>query len=193
MERVNCACGCGEKLDKYDNRGRERRFIFTHNTRGKNHPQWKGGRVSHTDGYIYLKKPNHPNSGKNGYVFEHRFIMSEHLGRPLSDKEVVHHINERKGDNRIENLKVLKNGAHTSYHNNKRQTDNSLTKNCQRCNEKYSTYNEKSKWCSYQCKNLGERNRINKTCRVCNDSFEVIKSRENKAKYCSRVCYLKSR
>lgn len=34
-----------------------------------------------------------------------------------------------------------------------------------------------------------KRNKIIKTCKICNSNFEVIKCRENSAKYCSRKCY----
>ena len=57
-------------------------------------------------GYVIMRCPEHPNSHKNGYLFEHTYVMSEHLGRPLKPNENVHHINGVKDDNRIENLEL---------------------------------------------------------------------------------------
>lgn len=42
-------------------------------------------------------------------MLEHRYIMELKINRKLSKKEVVHHINEDRTDNKIENLELLKN------------------------------------------------------------------------------------
>lgn len=59
------------------------------------------------DGYRLLNRPGHPNANPtNGQITEHRFVMSEHLGRALRADENIHHINGVRDDNRIENLEL---------------------------------------------------------------------------------------
>jgi hypothetical protein len=62
-------------------------------------------------GYVILYYPDHPNSNNSGTIFEHRFIMSENLGRPLLSNESVHHKNGVRHDNSINNLE-LRMGSH---------------------------------------------------------------------------------
>lgn len=68
------------------------------------------------NGYWLIYRPGHPNAqgrtGKynKGRIFEHIFIMSEYLGRPLKKDETIHHKNGIRHDNRIENLELWKKG-----------------------------------------------------------------------------------
>jgi len=49
-------------------------------------------------------------------MYGHRHVMEQHLGRKLTEKEVVHHINRDETDNRIENLQVMDSKEHASLH-----------------------------------------------------------------------------
>jgi len=84
---------------------------------GADNPNWKGGTYRHAQGYIYELAPNHPEASKaKGYVLQHRLVMERHLGRLLTPDEIVHHVNEVKDDNRIENLEVTNRSSHIKRH-----------------------------------------------------------------------------
>ena len=76
---------------------------------GKNHPSFKGGNIS-DDGYRRI-------CVNNKILQEHRYLMERHLGRKLSSKEIIHHINEDKLDNRVENLQIMSRSEHAKHHN----------------------------------------------------------------------------
>lgn len=84
--------------------------------RGSSHPFWKGGRRITKLGYVVVYMPDHPRARDGKYVLEHRLVMEQHLGRYLLQTEHVHHKNENRTDNRIENLEVMNAGAHVKMH-----------------------------------------------------------------------------
>lgn len=80
----------------------------------------KGHIITH-NGYKMILVPDHPYADSKGYVREHRYVMEKHLGRYLNPDELVHHRNEDKLDNRIENLALDKLANHTSLHHTGRK------------------------------------------------------------------------
>jgi len=95
----------------------EKHHRFGKHLSGKNAFHWKGGKTKGGYGYIFIFKPKHPFCECKGYVREHRLVMEKAIGRYLTREEVVHHINEIKSDNRIDNLMLFKNmGAHRKFH-----------------------------------------------------------------------------
>ena len=145
-ERVKLICAnCGGEYEAFPSHAHRRKYCsykckdrdWTYRmslakTRGgESNVRWKGGRVRHSDGYVYLAAPHHPFTS-NGYVFEHRLVMEfwlrEHdpdskflvqLGdqKYLSPKFVVHHDDEDKTNNDIANLVCMTNAEHRRHHN----------------------------------------------------------------------------
>ena len=75
------------------------------------------GHTKHlNNGYELVYAPCHPHAHKDGYVMKHTVIMEKHLGRYLHEDEVVHHINHKRDDNRIENLALMGKHEHRSMH-----------------------------------------------------------------------------
>jgi len=67
-------------------------------------------------GYIYIRIPEHPMATSTGYVYEHRVVMENKLGRLLKSTEVVHHIDGNRRNNAIDNLELLTADEHARVH-----------------------------------------------------------------------------
>lgn len=65
-----------------------------------------GTKLGTNDGYIKIYLPEHSMARKDGFILEHRLIVSKSIGRGLLPSEVVHHKNELRADNRLENLEL---------------------------------------------------------------------------------------
>ncbi len=91
---------------------------------GESHPNWKGGRSEDEMGYIRIV------TGPNERKKEHVVIMENIIGRSMCSNECVHHKNEIKNDNRIENLQLMTKSDHGKLHNkDRRPEENSTWKN----------------------------------------------------------------
>lgn len=87
-----CACGCGQAID----RGRK----------------WVRGHRPYRlyDGYRKVWRPD-----LGGMILEHRAVLHD-AGVEIPDGWHVHHKNEVKTDNRLENLEVIEIAEHTRLH-----------------------------------------------------------------------------
>ena len=75
-------------------------------------PLWAG---LHNSGYVIIQGWSRARKASiKG--FEHRVIMEEWLCRKLSRREIVHHVNFDKLDNRLENLLVCTAKEHQALH-----------------------------------------------------------------------------
>ncbi len=83
---------------------------------GKNNHQYKKGFYKNADGYVILNgKYECPYSKKKGRVFEHIYIWwKNNPNNPILLNECIHHINFKRDDNRIKNLKKMTINEHSS-------------------------------------------------------------------------------
>ena len=186
-EKIFCGCGCGKTLPKYDSQGRERKFIENHHMKGfkhskesllkmsqslkgklsrEKHPFWKGTKIL-VSGYVMINvgKENHPYASKDGYVFEHRLVMEQHLGRYLTKEEQIHHKNKITNDNRIENLLLISsNSNHMKLHRQEYTQNITLKRNCVLCKSNKTYYDKKQN--HYQWYFL-DSNKNKSICSIC--------------------------
>ena len=88
---------CYKKI-YYEEKGREKRGAKKQHL----HPIGTIGKTS--GGYLTIKVD--VGHGSKDWMKHHRWVMEQHLKRPLEIYENVHHINGVKDDNRIENLEL---------------------------------------------------------------------------------------
>jgi len=116
MGQVGISLAIG-RSQSFVSRVMRRNGIKTHLSKGSSHSMWKGGRMRVGEYWRVWLADDDPMASMragDGYVMEHRLVMARHLGRPLTRKETVHHINGDTEDNRVENLQ-LRHGAHGAH------------------------------------------------------------------------------
>lgn len=106
-QRVKLECSVSGCENIHEAKG----YCCSHYNRWKKHGDPLGGKYKvgrhNKYGYIIIFMPGHPNAYKSdGRILEHRYVMSECLGRPLLKNEQVHHKNGNRSDNRIKNLEL---------------------------------------------------------------------------------------
>lgn len=107
--------GDGSRDFAWKNKGKKREFT----------PEWranlsaagrrwsaanaKGTRIT-PNGYV--EYTTGPNKGRA----VHQTVMEQHIGRPLAANEVVHHKDEDRANNALDNLQLMTRAAHASLH-----------------------------------------------------------------------------
>ena len=126
--------------------------------------------VRKLNGYIVIYMPEHNKAMQSdnwlGYVYEHIVVAQKAMGRDLTDKEEVHHLNGIRDDNNPENLLVLEASQHSKLHNWLRSNNIDL-----------------------EGRDNFPRSKTYKTDRSCIICNELIKGHSRY--YCSRVCQQK--
>lgn len=120
----------GQEWKKYASKGRSRwkpesEQALIERMTGPSNPAWKGGLTYHNRKGAYanqqIKHVRCPAqwmamARKDGYVMEHRLLVAQAIGRPLTKAEAVHHVNHDATDNRLENLMLFAaNGQHKAF------------------------------------------------------------------------------
>lgn len=178
MFRYTCdVCGSTFKRSRQAQQLYGRRYC---NTRCREKIEFKKYKTK--DGYIMLR------NGTGERIFEHRFVMEQHLGRKLRDDEFVHHKNRIKDDNRLDNLEVLSHAEHMAEHAH----DHWMDIVCPVCMETYKRElhrvdHDQPMYCSVACRRIGTQNRHAGYCKQCGIKVERPKSK--RVKFCSHACY----
>lgn len=140
-----CHCGCGLRTNiaKLTNKrlghikGEPVKFIPGHNAKikhpmsgkfGKDSPNWKGGKFvckNRNTSYVLIRRPDHPRSHSDGYIYEHILIVEKALGFSIGSEAVVHHIDLNGLNNELSNLMVFNCSAdHLRFHAEYRREQN---------------------------------------------------------------------
>ena len=92
-------------------------------------------RTISSHGYVLLWMPEHHLADARGYVYEHRIVAENKIGRRLERGEIVHHIDGNKQNNAPENIEIVHSIAH---HRRQHRQANSQQRNPGEANETIS-------------------------------------------------------
>jgi HNH endonuclease len=92
--------------------------------RGSEHYRWNSERMYSSDGYVLVRVGvEHPLADPNGYAYEHLLVWVSAGLPPPGPGELIHHKDEDKSNNRLDNFELLTRGEHNRHHNAERGRD----------------------------------------------------------------------
>lgn len=122
-----CSKECKSNYQKYSMKGEKN---HQYGLKGKLNASWKSDIRTTTSGYRKIRSLNHPFKDCDGFMLEHRLVAEEFLLNASNSIEVdgklylnpnlvVHHVDENKLNNHIDNLMILTPEDHMSLHKSK--------------------------------------------------------------------------
>lgn len=162
---------------------------------GSQHHNWKGGRYVRYDGYVTITP------APNKRVYEHRYVMEEHLGQPLKSWEIVHHRDGNPSNNDINNLELMTQSNHYKLHEMGQRALDDVP--CATCGvmikPSVKSGGARKKYCSNSCSSLAMHSEgrgmwkghkpAPQICEWCDAEYHS----RNKTQCCSRSCAQKLR
>lgn len=95
-----------------------------HHARSVKSYLWNDGRLATKQGYVLIRVGRrHPLADPNGYVRESLLVWVSAGNPPPKENELLHHKDENKDDDRIENLELKTKSGHNTHHNKKKKRD----------------------------------------------------------------------
>jgi hypothetical protein len=149
------------------------------------------------NGIKFYKKPNgyyKAGDKKHGGILMHRYVWEYHNGT-IPNEYNIHHINEDKSDNRIENLRIVLVQRHASYHakKNHKKYPEKMGSGRPAAIEKAKEWHrspEGLEWHSKHGKESWKRSAKEYTCVICGRKYST---KARKVGFCSPTCQNKAR
>lgn len=84
---------------------------------------------------LVIAPDNYPGKRYRGrYCYEHHLVYWQNTGIVPNETECIHHINDSRRDNRLDNLELVSKGDHNRIHHPKAQT---TILECTHCHRKF--------------------------------------------------------
>jgi hypothetical protein len=121
MSETTCA-ECGATITKFPSQLRERNFCDracqgkyrSKHYVGERAAHWKGG-IKRDRDRVLVYAPDNPMADSRGYVYRYRLVAADLIGRPLTQEEIVHHLDGDETNDDPENLAVITQSEHARF------------------------------------------------------------------------------